>query len=153
MLRIYLILIRIQILDPYWKKMDPDPYNFFQIYWIFLTKNCQNLCLFFAYFYAKPWRTIQKSGNFKNLSFFNSSDLGLESKNFFLQFFVVCLPLGSESVDLHILQIRTFCGSKALKKVFFSSNKTKLYYNVLSYITKLEYKYTFHIHILGGNRL
>ena len=33
-LRIHLILmrIRIQILDPHWKKMDPDPGHFFKIY-------------------------------------------------------------------------------------------------------------------------
>ena len=34
-LRIHLILMRIQILDPHWKKMDPDPGHFFKIYWIF----------------------------------------------------------------------------------------------------------------------
>ena len=109
MLRIQLILmrIRIQILDPHWKKMDldpdPDPGYFFKIYWIFLTKqNFQIFCLiFFAYFYAKTWWTIQKSGNFYNLSFFNSSDLGFESKIFFCSL-VGILPLGSSSVDPHI---------------------------------------------------
>ena len=74
-LRIQLILIRIRILDPHWKKMDPDPDPdpgyFFKIYWIFLTQqNFQTCCLiFFAYFYAKTWWTIQISGNFYNLSF------------------------------------------------------------------------------------
>ena len=45
-LRIQLILmrIRIRILDPHWKKMDPDPDldpdpgYFLKIYWNFLTK-------------------------------------------------------------------------------------------------------------------
>ena len=39
---------------------------------------------------------------FYNLCFFNSSDLGFESKIFFLQFLVDILPLGSGSVDPHI---------------------------------------------------
>ena len=76
--------IWIRNLDPHWKKMDPDPDPnpdpnpdpgyFFKIYWIFLTKqNFQIFCLtFFAYFYAKTWWTIQQTGNFYNLSFFNS---------------------------------------------------------------------------------
>ena len=47
--------IRIRILDPHLKKMDPDPdpEYFFKIYWIFLTKQ-----IFFAYFHAKTWWTI-----------------------------------------------------------------------------------------------
>ena len=47
--------------------------------------------------------TIQKTENFYNLSFFNSSYLGFESKkkNFF-SFLVDILPLGSISVDTHI---------------------------------------------------
>ena len=58
-LRIHLILmrIRIRILDPHWKKMDPDPDPgyLFKIYLIFLTKqNFQIFCLIFlAYFYAE----------------------------------------------------------------------------------------------------
>ena len=47
-------------------------------------------------------KPIQKSGNFYNLSFFNSSDLGFRSKKVFLQFLVDILPLGSGSVDPHI---------------------------------------------------
>ena len=54
-LRIQLILmrIRIRILDPHWKKMDPDsdPGFFFKIYWIFLTKqNLKKFCLIFLVF-------------------------------------------------------------------------------------------------------
>ena len=54
--------------------------------------------IFFAYFYAKTWWTIQKSGNFDNFSFFNGSFLGFESK----KFLVDILPLGSGSVDPQI---------------------------------------------------
>jgi len=35
-LRIHSILMRIRILDPHWKKMDPG--DFFKIYWIFFSK-------------------------------------------------------------------------------------------------------------------
>ena len=55
-LRIHLILMRIRILNPHWKKMDPDPGYFF-------------------------WWTIQKWGHFYNLFFqkfrveFSSKDL------------------------------------------------------------------------------
>ena len=38
--------------------------------------------LYFANFYAKTWWTIQISRNFYNLSFLNSSDLGIQSKIF-----------------------------------------------------------------------
>ena len=48
-------------------------------------------------------KTIQKSGNFYNLAFFNSSDLCFEIKIFLLQFLVYILPLGSGSVDPHII--------------------------------------------------
>ena len=73
--------MRIRILDPQWKKMDPDPGHFFKIYWIFLTK--QIVLFFFAYFYAKTWWTIQESGFIYYLSFFNSSNLGFKSNIFF----------------------------------------------------------------------
>ena len=74
MLRIHLILtrIRIRILDPHWKEMDPDPDNFFKIYWIFFTKHNIQIFFknyFFAYFYLKTCWTIQKWGNFYNLFF------------------------------------------------------------------------------------
>ena len=53
---------------------------FSTIYWIFFNKAEFSYCVlfFFAYFYAKTWWIIQKSGNFYNLSFFNSSYLGFE---------------------------------------------------------------------------
>ena len=67
------------------EKMDPDPGHFFKIYWTFLTNNnFQFFVLFsFAYFYPITWWTIQKWGNFYNLSFFKKSDLSLRVKKFF----------------------------------------------------------------------
>ena len=89
-LRINLILmqIRIQILDPYWKEMDPDPgqdfLNFFN----------QKI------FYSKTWWTIQKWGNFYNLSFSKILIWGFGLKKIFFCIFLVDIsPLGSESVD------------------------------------------------------
>jgi len=78
-LRIHLILmrIRIQILDPHWKKMDPG--LFIKIYWIFLTKNNFQI---FAYFYPKAWWTIQKWGNFYN--FFFSKVIPITSGNVYI---------------------------------------------------------------------
>jgi len=87
-LRIHLILMRIRILDPHWKKMDPDPGHFFKIYLIFLTKNnFQIFCfIFFANFYPKTHEPFRNEEFFYNLSFFKSSDFAFRSKNFFLQF-------------------------------------------------------------------
>ena len=48
----------------------------------------------------------QESGNFYNLSFFNSSNLGFESKTFLLQFFVDIFPLGSGYVVPYIFADR-----------------------------------------------
>ena len=49
-LRIHLILMRIRILDPHWKKIDPDPGNFQKIYWIFC------FCLIFMLKLDEPFR-------------------------------------------------------------------------------------------------
>ena len=47
-----------------------------------------NFCfIFFTYFYPKTQWTIQKWGNFYNLSFFKSSDLSLGLKKFFFAVF------------------------------------------------------------------
>ena len=59
-LRIHLILMRIRILNPHWKKMDPDPGYFF-------------------------WWTIQKWGHFYNL-FFQKFRVEFSSKDFFAVF-------------------------------------------------------------------
>ena len=58
---------------------------------------------FFAYFYANHDEPFRNQEIFIIFYFFNSSDLCLESKIFFLlQFLVDILPLGSGSVDPHI---------------------------------------------------
>ena len=69
-LRIHLILMRIRILNPHWKKMDPDPGYFF-------------------------WWTIQKWGHFYNL-FFQKFRVEFSSKDLSAVFGDI-LPLGSGS--------------------------------------------------------
>ena len=97
-LRIHYILMRIRILNPHWKKMDPDPGHFLTDLLNFLTKNnFQILYLFFfAYFYPKAWWTIQKWGNFYNLSFSKVLWV-LGIKKFFLQLLGDILPLDPDS--------------------------------------------------------
>ena len=75
-LRIHFILmrIRIQIRIPVISLKFTD----------FLTKQNFNIL---AYFYVKTLWIIQKSGNFYNLSFFNTSYFGFESKKFFVAVF------------------------------------------------------------------
>ena len=73
--------------------MNPDLGYFFKIYWFYFTK--QNFLLIFSLIFMLTWWTIQKSGNFYNLSFFNLR------VRFFLQFLVAILPLGSRSVEPH----------------------------------------------------
>ena len=67
---------------------------FFKIYLFFLRSRIFKFVLFFfAYVYAK---TIQKSGNFYDLSFLNSSDLGFENKYFFCSFWLIFCPLNPD---------------------------------------------------------
>ena len=88
-LRIHLILMWIRILDPHWKKTDPDPVPGYliEIYWIFLRKQNFRILSYFFLFYAKTSGTISKSGNFYYLSFFKSSHLGFKSKKVFFAVF------------------------------------------------------------------
>ena len=96
MLRIHLFLmrIRIRILDPHWKKMDPDPNpdpgldpgHFYKIYWIIIFK-------FFVLFFSHIF-ILQLDEPFRNEEifiislFFKVHILDLEVKKvFFLQFF------------------------------------------------------------------
>ena len=104
MLTLQLILMRIRILDPHWKKVDPDPGLFFKIYWIFQQKLIFNFffIIFFAYFYLKTWWTIHNWAKFYNLFFSKVQTWVLGLKFFLLQFLVDILPLGSLSVDPHI---------------------------------------------------
>ena len=93
---IHLILMRmrIRILDPHWKIIDPDPSHFFKIYWIFLTKKCSNFLLniFSLIFILKLNEPFRHEEIFIISLFFKSS-----VKKFFLQFLVDDYPL-----DLHI---------------------------------------------------
>jgi len=50
-LRKHLICMQIQILDPGWKKMDPDPSYLFKIYYFFLTKQSFLNVLFLSLIY------------------------------------------------------------------------------------------------------
>ena len=92
-LRIHLILMRIRILDPHWKKMDPDPGSFFKIYLIFLRKLIFKFVVlfFFACSYPKTYKP------FRNEEIFIISLFSKVQNCFFLQFLVHILPLGSGS--------------------------------------------------------
>ena len=95
-LRIHLILLRtlIRILDPHWKKMDPDPGHFFKIYRIFLTKN--NFQLFCFIFFSLHF-ILKLDGPFRNeelfiISLFSKKCIwGLGVKVFFAV--LGCYPL------------------------------------------------------------
>ena len=105
--KIHLILMWIRILVTHWEKMDPDPNpnpgHFLKIYWIFFNKPA---FIFFSLLYAKTWWTIQKSEKCYNF-FFNSSDLGLESKKvFFCSFWLISCPLNPDPWIRMILRIR-----------------------------------------------
>ena len=78
-LRIHFILMRIRILEPHWKKLDPDPghKHFFKIYWFFDRRHF----LFFILF----------------LRFLRFRFGFYENENFFSQLFVDIFTLGSGS--------------------------------------------------------
>ena len=96
MLGIHLILMRIWIQDPGspLEKIDPNPGHSFKIYWIFFNKAefWHFLSYFFAYFYAETWWTIQKVGNFYNLTY-SVQIWVLRLNQFFLQFWLIFYPL------------------------------------------------------------
>ena len=59
LLRIHLILIRLRILDPHWKTMDPDPghEHFLKIYWFFfLSRIVYIIFLLFMLKLDEPFR-------------------------------------------------------------------------------------------------
>jgi len=72
-LRIHLILMRIRILNPHWKKWIRIQVIYSRFTEFFLSKKIFKCFIFFAYFYPKTWWTIQKWGNFI-ISFFKSSE-------------------------------------------------------------------------------
>ena len=91
-LRIHLILMRIQIriLDPYWKKMDPnpDPGQFFNLYGIFLTKK-SNFCFIFSLIFILKLDEPLRNEEIFIISLFSKVQIWvLGVKKFFLQFLV-----------------------------------------------------------------
>ena len=104
--RIIKYLMRIRILDPYWKKIYPDPGHelFFKIYWIFLTT--QNGLIIFTLIFMLKLKEQFRDQEIFIISFFNSSYFVFRSKHVFWAVFVDTFPLGSGSVDPHILRIR-----------------------------------------------
>ena len=103
--------MRIRILDPHWKKMDPDqnpdpdpdPGYFYKIYWIFYQSD---IFKFFVLFFSLIFILILGEP-FRNqeifiISLFSIVQIWVVRVNFFLQFLVDILPLGSGSVDPHI---------------------------------------------------
>ena len=118
MLRIHLILMRIRILDPQWKKMDPDRDlgHFLKFTEFFFTKqNYQIYCLFFAYL-LKLYEPLTKSGNFYNLFFSIVQIWVLRVKNLFFSIWLKFCPLVPDS------WIRHFCGSGFRKPNTCGSN-------------------------------
>ena len=93
--------IRIRILDPHWKKMDPDPGHFLTDLLIFFNKKqFQIFCLILILKLDEPFR----NEDIFIISLFSKVQIwgfGVK-KIFFLHFLVDILPLGSGSVDPHI---------------------------------------------------
>ena len=82
--------LHISAKDPFNFDADPDPdsgsaleKNGSRLF----HRNFKFFVLFFSLIFMLTWWGMQKSGNFYNLSFFSSSDLGFESKFFLLQCF------------------------------------------------------------------
>ena len=111
--------IRIWILVPHWKKMDPDPGNFFKIYWIFFfDTKFQILVSFIAYFVQKLDEPFRKEETLIiSLSKVQIWCLGVK-KIFFCKFWLIFYPLGPDP------WIRIFCesGSGSRKPKSWGSN-------------------------------
>ena len=120
-LRIKIILMRIRIFDPEWKKIDldpdPDPGYFFKIYWIFFNK--AKFSIFCLIFMLKLNEPFWNKEIFIIFLFFNSSDLGFESVLFFI-FFAVFGWYFAPWMRIFLLKScgarSNGSGSKALKK-------------------------------------
>ena len=99
-------------MDPHWKKMDPNLNthhdHFFKIYWIIITKqNCQIMfLLLFACFMLKLDKPFRNQEIFIISIFFNSSDLGFDSKFFFYSFWLIFCPLDPDLWIRIFLRIR-----------------------------------------------
>ena len=115
--RIIKYLMRIRILDPYWKKIYPDPGHelFFKIYWIFLTTQ-NGLIIFTLIFMLKLKEQFRDQEIFIISLFSIVHILFLEVNTFFGQFLLIFFPF-----DLD-LWIRIFCGSESRKLKYRESN-------------------------------
>ena len=96
-LRIHSNLMRIRILDPHWKKYFRIRIEIMNILLRFTDFfNKAELSNYLSSFFSFIFLMNHSTGNFCNLSFFNTSDLGFENKKgFFPHFFIDILPLGS----------------------------------------------------------
>ena len=97
-------MIRIRILDPHWKKMDPDPGHFLtDILNFFNKKQFQIFCLILILKLDEPYRNEEI---FIISLFTKVQNWVLGVKKFFLEFLVDILHLGSGSVNPHIFRIQ-----------------------------------------------
>ena len=105
-LRIHLILMRIRILDPHCKKMDPDPGHFFKI-------NKAEFSNWLSYFFMPKLYEPFRNQEIVIISLFSIVQIQVQRvKKFFFQFLVDILPLGSAY----------FCGSGSRKPKSCGSN-------------------------------
>ena len=95
-----LILMRIRILDPHWKKINPDPGYFYKIYWIFLT--------FFSHiFILKLDNQSEMRKIFQSLFFSKVQILVARRKKvFFCSFWLIFYPLDPDPWICIFLRIR-----------------------------------------------
>ena len=99
-LRIHLLLMRIRILNPHWKKMDPnpDPGNLFKIYWVFFNNFFEFVVLFFSLIFNLKLDEPFIKNEIFIFSLFKSSDLGFRSEKVFFQVFGWSFTLKSRSL-------------------------------------------------------
>ena len=88
MLRIHLILMRIRILDPHWKKTDPDPGQFFTE-----LKRKKFVLLFSLIFILKLKEPFRNEEIFITSLFSKVQIWVLEVKIFFCSFWLIFYPL------------------------------------------------------------
>ena len=110
--RIHLILMQIRILDPHWKKWNPDPGPGISLLIFFLTKqNFQFFCLNFSFIFLP--KLVEPFEIFMISLFVNSSVLGLKRKQiFFYSFWFIFSPL-----DPHGSSKPKLCGSKWIQRI------------------------------------
>ena len=108
-IRIHLILkwMRIRILDPHRKKMDPDPGHFFDLLNQFKAE-FSKIVSFFLFIFMLEGDEPYRNQEFFDFSFFNNSDLGFESKKvfYFCTFWLLFCPLDPGPLIRIFLRIR-----------------------------------------------